>query len=171
MADPFIGEIRMFGFNFNPRGWAFCAGQLLPISQNTALFSLIGTYYGGNGQTTFGLPDLRGRVGISMGQGPGLPNYNIGQAGGTETVTLTQNQMPQHSHPMAANNGSGTASRPSGGVLANSGASQYAAAPDGTIMNPASIGLSGGNQPFSIIQPYLTINFCIALSGIFPSRN
>lgn len=171
MSDPFLGEIRTFGFNFAPRGWAMCNGQLLPISQNTALFSLLGTFYGGNGINNFALPDLRGRVGINQGQGPGLSPYELGQVSGTETVTLTQNQMPSHNHQVMANDTAASATRPAGAVLARVTAAVYGAAPDGTVMNPAMISQSGGNQPFGILQPYLCLNFCIALQGIFPSRN
>jgi microcystin-dependent protein len=169
MSEPFLGQISIFGFNFPPRGWALCNGQILPIAQNTALFSLLGTMYGGNGQTTFGLPDLRSRVPVHFGQGPGLSSYTQGQAGGTETVTLNQNQMPAHSHLATANNASATASRPAGAVPSGGGA--YAATSDGTTMNPSFIGSTGGSQPHDNIQPYLVLNFSIALEGIFPSRN
>ncbi|MDQ1357508.1 MAG: hypothetical protein QOE07_1185 [Acidimicrobiaceae bacterium] len=171
MSEPFLGEIRTFGFNFAPRGWAFCAGQLLAISQNTALFSLLGTTYGGNGQTTFALPDLRGRVGISVGQGPGLENYDLGEVNGAESVTLTPGQMPTHAHNVVANGGAASATRPGGAVPAQTAASSYAPAPDGTNMNPGMIANAGGSQPFDNRQPFLVLNFCIALQGIFPSRN
>lgn len=171
MAEPFLGEIRTFGFNFAPQGWAMCNGQLLPISQNTALFALLGTFYGGNGTTTFALPNLQGRVGIQQGQGQGLSPYNIGQVGGSETVTLIQNQMPAHSHGVAASDGNASGTRPGGSVLGRVQSAIYSAAPDGTTMNPAMIATVGGSQPFGIIQPYLCLNFCIALQGIFPSRN
>ena len=169
MSEPFIGEIRIFGFNFAPRGWALCNGQLLSIAQNTALFSLLGTMYGGNGQTTFGLPDLRGRVPVHFGQGPGLSNYSQGEVAGSETVTLTQNQAPAHSHLVAASNGAADSTRPAGKVPATGGG--YAAAGDGSTMNPAMVNSSGGSQPHENIQPYLVLNFCIAVAGIFPSRN
>jgi microcystin-dependent protein len=171
VAEPFLGEIRLFPFNFAPRGWAFCAGQTLPIAQNTALFALIGTFYGGDGIHTFVLPDLRGRVAVSAGQGPGLSPYNVGQAGGTENVTLNVNQMPAHTHTVAANDAAATATRPAGGVPARTAASAYAAAPDGTLMSSAMIGAAGGGQPVPILEPYLALNYCIALQGIFPSRN
>jgi microcystin-dependent protein len=171
MANPYLGEIRMFGFNFAPVGWAMCNGQLLPISQNTALFSLLGTQYGGNGQNTFALPDLRSRVAVHQGQGPGLSSYVIGESIGVEAVTLTQNQMPQHVHSVTANGAPGTASRPNDAVPARAGSSIYAPAPDGTVMNAGMIGPTGGGQPFGVRQPLLTLNFCIALQGIFPSRN
>jgi microcystin-dependent protein len=169
VSEPFIGEIRIFGFNFAPRGWALCNGQILSIAQNTALFSLLGTTYGGNGQTTFALPNLQSRVPVHFGQGPGLSPYVLGQQGGTETVTLNTNQMPNHSHLVAASSVSPNASRPGNAFLAANGA--YQTAPDGTTMNPAMIQGSGGSQPHDNIQPYLTLNFCIALEGIFPSRN
>jgi microcystin-dependent protein len=170
MSEPFLGEIRQFGFNFAPQGWAACSGQLMAIAQNTALFSLLGTTYGGNGTTTFALPDLRGRVGVNQGQGPGLSNYVLGEVTGAENVTLTSSQMPTHSHPLVANAGAASVNRPDGAVLARVGTSIYAPAPDGTAMNQGAIGAAGGNQPFSLIQPLLATNFCIALQGIFPSR-
>jgi microcystin-dependent protein len=171
VADPFVGEIRTFGFNFAPTGWAMCNGQLLPISQNTALFSLLGTFYGGDGITTFALPDLRGRVGIHQGQGPGLSPYELGEVSGSERVTLITVQMPAHRHGLIANAGTAGVSRPDGAVLARTGTNTYAAAPDGTAMNAGAIGQAGGSQPFGIIEPFLCVNFCIALFGIFPSRN
>jgi microcystin-dependent protein len=171
MSEPFLGEIRIFGFNFAPQGWAFCDGQLMSISQNTALFSLLGTFYGGNGIQTFALPDLRGRVSIHQGQGPGLSSYVIGQTGGTENTTLNTNQMPQHNHAAVANASPATTGRPDGAVPARAAADIYAPAPDGTAMNAGHIGNTGGSQPFNNLQPYLTVNFCIALQGIFPSRN
>jgi microcystin-dependent protein len=171
VSEPFVGEIRMFGFNFAPQGWAMCNGQTLPISQNQALFSLLGTTYGGNGQTTFQLPDLRGRLANHAGQGTGLSPYVLGQNGGTENVTLVQGQMPTHAHSVLANGSPATATRPGGAVLARTTADIYAAAPDGTTMNAGMIGTAGGSQPHPNLQPYLTVNFCIALQGIFPSRN
>ena len=171
MSEPFLGEIRAVGFNFAPVGWAMCNGQLLSIAQNTALFSLLGTTYGGNGTTTFALPDLRGRVGIHQGQGPGLSPYVIGQVAGTETVTLIAQQMPQHNHVVNASGAAGTATRPTTAVLAKTTAPAYAPASDGTVMAANMIGTAGGNQPHSNIQPYLAVNFIIALEGIFPSRN
>ena len=170
MTEPFLGEIRLFPYNFAPRGWAFCSGQLMSIAQNTALFALLGTTYGGNGQTTFGLPDLRGRVAVSSGQGPGLSFYNLGQQAGTETVTLTQSEMPMHSHLVNATlNDQNNSSRPSGAFL--TAGNTYNATPDGTVMAPQMIQPSGNSQPHSNIQPYLALNYCIALEGIFPSRN
>lgn len=169
MSAPFLGEIRIFPYNFAPRGWAQCDGQLLSIAQNTALFSLLGTTYGGNGTTTFGLPELRGRVPMHRGQGPGLSNYDLGQISGTETVTLTQSNMPAHGHLASANNGAASATRPAGNFPAGGGS--YATASDGSTLNAAFIQNTGGNQPFNNIQPYLVLNFCIAQEGIFPSRN
>jgi microcystin-dependent protein len=171
MSEPFLGMIAIYGFNFAPRGWAMCNGQILPIAQNTALFALLGTTYGGNGQTTFALPNLQSRVPIHFGQGPGLSSYDLGQAAGTETTTLTVNQMPGHGHTVAASGGDADSGKPAGRVLANSSATNFVSAPDGTLMNQAMINPTGGNQPFQILQPYLALNFCIALEGIFPSRN
>lgn len=169
MSDPFIAEIKLFAGNFAPRGWAFCNGQILSIAQNTALFSLLGTTYGGNGQTTFALPDLRSRVPVHPGQGPGLSNVTLGQAAGSETVTLLQTQMPQHGHMVAATNGSAGASRPANNFLSAGGS--YANASDGTTMNPNMVQGAGGGQPHENRQPYLGLNFIIALEGIFPARN
>jgi microcystin-dependent protein len=177
MSDPFIGEIIMFGGNFAPRGWAFCNGQLLPIAQNTALFSILGTTYGGDGKTTFALPDLRGRVAISPGQGPGLSNYQLGQAGGTESVTLTTAQIPAHNHLLAANSSAGDQSSPLGNFPAavndpgaGSQSNGYSATSNGTMAGTASTP-AGGSQPHTNIEPFLCVNFIIALEGIFPSRN
>jgi microcystin-dependent protein len=168
VSTPFLGEIRLFPYNFAPRGWAFCNGQILSIAQNTALFALLGTTYGGNGQTTFALPDLRGRVANSSGQGPGLSSYSLGQVGGTETVTLTQQEIPSHNHQVNSTNADATSSRPGGNVPSAGGG--YAGAASNT-MAPNMIGNTGGNQPHTNVQPYLTLNYCIALEGIFPSRN
>jgi microcystin-dependent protein len=172
VAEPFLGEIRMFGFSFAPQGWAMCNGQILSIAQNTALFSLLGTFYGGNGTSTFALPNLQSRVAIHQGQGPGLSPYQLGELAGLENVTLTTNQMPQHNHVVQANNSSAAGDKPANNVLARTSTPTYASSPDGvTTMNSGMIGFSGGSQPFSIIQPILVLNFCIALQGIFPSRN
>jgi microcystin-dependent protein len=171
VSEPFLGEIRIFPYNFAPRGWAFCQGQLLPISQNTAVFSLLGTTYGGDGIQTFALPDLRGRVAISSGQGPGLSNHTLGEVSGTENTTLTVNQMPQHNHTAMANDGTATTSRPNGAALAHAASNVYAAAPNGSAMNAGVIAVAGGSQPFGNLQPFLVLNFCIALQGVFPSRN
>lgn len=166
----------MFAGNFAPRGYAFCSGQILSIAQNSALFALVGTTYGGNGQTTFALPDLRGRVPIHQGSGPGLSNYSLGQQGGSENTTLTINQLPAHTHAATtqtnASSGEATDTLPTGNNLASG--NQYASTNNVQMSASATqvnIGVTGGNQPFSIIQPYLAINFIIALEGIFPSRN
>lgn len=169
MTEPFIGEICLFPYNFAPRGWALCNGQILPIAQNTALFSLLGTTYGGNGQTTFGLPDLRGRVPISSGQGLGLANRALGEAAGTESVTLTASQVPTHNHQVAVNATDATTSRPNGNYAATGGS--YNSATDGTSLNSAAVSNSGGSQPHDNMPPYLTLNYCIALDGIYPSRS
>jgi len=170
MSQPFLGEIFIVPYNFAPRGYAFCQGQILSIAQNTALFSLLGTTFGGNGQTTFALPDLRGRMPLGVGQGPGLSNIDLGQVGGTESVTLTQNQLPTHSHGAASTQAAGTSTRPSNQFPA-SGQAIYGAATDGTTLNAGFIKNSGGSQPTSIVQPFLGLNYIIALEGIFPSRN
>jgi microcystin-dependent protein len=165
--DPFLGEIRMCAFGFAPRGWAQTNGQLLSIAQNSALFSLLGATYGGNGQTTFGLPDLRGRV--TIGQDGSHP---LGGRAGQESVTVLSAQMPLHTHAVNANSGSGTAPSPSGAVwAADSEGNQQFAASGNTPLSPAAIAPSGGNQPHPNMMPYLTINFCVALVGVYPSRN
>lgn len=170
--EPYIGTIILFGFDFAPKGWAKCDGQLLPIAQNQALFSLLGTRYGGDGQTTFALPDLRSRVPLGAGQGPGLSRYEIGHSGGIESVTLTQANLPAHTHPLMASVEPGDSGNPSGNVLASTGATdlEYSTAGPNTMMNGRAIGPSGSNMPVQIMQPYLTLNYCIALYGIFPSR-
>jgi microcystin-dependent protein len=174
MATPFLGEIRMVGFTFAPKGWALCNGQILPIQQNQALFALLGTTYGGNGQTTFALPDLQSRVPIHAGQGPGLSPYVEGQQGGSENVTLLSTQMPQHNHLVSAVASGGNQASPSAGLPAieSTGTSlDYSNVAANANMNPAMIGFAGGSQPHSNIQPYLAVYFIIALTGIFPSRN
>ncbi|MBV9388420.1 MAG: phage tail protein [Chroococcidiopsidaceae cyanobacterium CP_BM_ER_R8_30] len=170
MSDAFIGEIRLVGFNFAPVGWALCNGQLLAISQNTALFSLLGTSFGGDGVRTFALPDLRGRVPLHMGQGPELSNFIVGDSGGQETVTLSINQIPAHNHSLAASNVSGTQSTPQNNYIAGVGRGGFSATAN-VMMAPDEIGSAGGSQPHTNLQPYLTVNFIIALQGIFPSRN
>ncbi len=176
MSTPFIGEIRMFGGNFAIIGHAFCNGQLLSIAQNTALFAILGTTYGGDGRTTFALPDLRGRVPIHFGQGPGLSSYALGQKGGNETVTLTTNEIPAHSHPVTAttnaNSGPAGDTLPNGNFLAEG--NSYNSASNAQMNANAvqvTLGNAGGSQPHNNIQPYTCINFIIALQGIFPSRN
>jgi microcystin-dependent protein len=171
VTTPFLGEIRMFGFNFTPTGWAACNGQLMPISQNTALFSLLGTIYGGNGTTTFALPNLQSRVPVHMGQGTGLSLYDIGQDGGAETVTLTAAEMPVHSHPVHADATEATSDDPVGHTLAKSKTHVYAPGPGTEFMHAKTAGDAGNGQAHANIQPYLTLNFCIALQGVFPSRS
>lgn len=166
MSEPYIGEIRMFGGNFAPKGWAFCNGQVLSISENDALFSLIGTTYGGNGQTTFALPNLQGRLPLHAGSG-----LSLGQMGGAETVTLTQNQMPAHTHAAGANEGAGQKPTPAGGIWANSTLTQFAnVAPDGN-MSPQAIDAFGGSQPHDNMMPSLCVSFIISLFGIYPTQN
>jgi microcystin-dependent protein len=167
----FLGEIMLVPYNFAPRGWAFCQGQTLSIAQNTALFSLLGTTYGGNGTTTFALPDLRGRCAVSSGQAPGLSNYTLGEQTGTESATLTVNQMPAHSHIVNAVDDDATSSLPDGHSLATITPAGYASIAPNTTMDPRMIQPAGGSQPFEIIQPLLVLNYCIALTGIYPSRN
>lgn len=169
MSEPFLGEIRIFPYNFAPRGWALCQGQILPIAQNTALFSLLGTTYGGNGQTTFALPDLRGRTPVGVGQGPGLSSIDLGEVAGSETVTLTVNQMPSHNHAANATQSAASATRPSGQFPAGGGA--YGSPSDGSTLAPTFIANAGGNQPVGLRPPFLGLEYCIALAGIFPSRN
>ena len=175
MSEPFIGQIQPFGFNFAPRNWAQCDGQLLPIAQNQALFSLLGTTYGGDGRVTFALPDLRGRTALHYGTGPGLSPRTIGQRSGSETATLTAAQLPPHSHTVAFKTGPGTSNVAAGNVPAQDAGVQSAtysdAAADGT-MDASMIPNSGGQgQGHPNMQPYLVVNWCIALQGIFPSRN
>jgi microcystin-dependent protein len=170
--DQYLGEIRIFSFNYAPKGWAMCAGQLLPINQNTALFSLLGTQFGGNGTTNFQLPDMRSRVPIHAGSG-----YNIGETGGAEQVVLNINQIASHQHLMQAVNSPGAVETAIGNTLAQSNSTaaspnRYAAGSSNlTALNPASIQPVGGNQPHSNIQPFLAMNYCISLTGIYPSRN
>ncbi len=166
--DPFIGQLMCVGFNFAPVGWAQCNGQLMSIAQNTALFSLLGTTYGGDGINTFGLPDLRGRVPVSFGQGPGLQNYSQGEMAGSETVTLTALQIPLHTHTVMGSTGESESSQPANSVPAAGGS--YATAPN-TPMSPAMIPVSGGgNQPHENRQPFTVLNWIIATQGVFPSR-
>ena len=171
MSEPFLGEIRMFGFSFAPVGWALCNGQLLPISQNTALFSLLGTAYGGDGTTTFALPDLQSRVPIHKGQGAGLSSYVQGKAGGTETVTLAATQMPEHTHPVKASSSAAASDSPEGRAMARSSSHIYHDPDASTVMNAKMLGDAGRSEPHDNIQPYLVLNFCIALTGIFPSQS
>ncbi|MBC8114764.1 MAG: phage tail protein [Candidatus Saccharimonas sp.] len=175
MADPFVAEIRIFPFNFAPRGWAWCDGQLLPISQNTALFSLLGTTYGGNGQSTFALPDLQGSAPMHPGQGPGLSLHDLGEQSGTETVTLLVTEMPAHTHVLMADaEDSGEQGSLTAGVsLAKSvGGNLYQSTTNANLtpMAAQALSLAGGNLPHNNMQPYLTFYFNIALQGVFPPR-
>ncbi len=173
MADPFIAEIRIFAGNFAPRGWALCNGQLLAISQNTALFSLLGTTYGGDGRTTFALPNLQGRAPMHQGAGPGLTPRTLGEQAGSQTVTLLTTEMASHSHAMVATPGLAAARLPTDSTLARSrnGSAYQTQASNLATMAPAAITPAGGNQPHNNLQPYLTLTFIIALQGIYPSRN
>ncbi len=165
MSSPFLGEIKIISWNFAPKGWTFCNGQFLPINQNQALFSLLGTMYGGNGQTTFALPDLRGRVPLHVGDG-----FIQGQAGGQEFHTLTISELPAHNHFVNAVNGTATTEAPAGNFLATNPAALYLTTPN-TTLKPSTVTNFGGSQPHENRQPFITLNFIIALIGIFPSRN
>lgn len=176
MADPFVAEIRIFPFTFAPKGWAFCDGQLLPISQNTALFSLLGTTYGGDGKSTFALPNMQGNTPMHPGQGPGLSLHDLGEMSGSQFVTLIESEMPAHSHfvdrALAA---TGDSQTPASCVFAQAAAARgtaiiYHEAPPTGQINPNSLTITGGSQPHNNMQPYLTLNFCIALQGVFPAR-
>ena len=172
MSDPYIGEIRVFGFNFAPVNWAFCHGQLVPIDQFDALFTLIGTTYGGDGVTTFALPDMRGRIPIHQGQGTGLSPYTIGQIAGTESVTLTTQQLPSHGHSLLASVSGTRTTAPTNNVLGSGEADIYNRDTTATLAASSSaVATSGGGQPHANIQPSLGVNFCICVFGIFPSRN
>jgi len=169
MSDPYIGEIKVIAFNFPPKGWAFCNGQLLPINQNQALFSILGTMYGGNGQTNFALPNLQGRVPVHQGNYQG--NYNVGQSGGENAHTLTINEMPAHLHPpVAQTTASNPGLSPLNAIWANSPRDGFAPTPN-TPMNPRAVSNTGGSQPHENTPPYLVLNYVIALVGVFPSRN
>jgi microcystin-dependent protein len=170
--DPFVGEIRAVGFNFAPTGWAFCDGQLLPLSQNTALFSLLGTFYGGDGKSTFGLPDLRGSVPVGQGQGQGLSEYYLGEMSGSQTVTLIQSEIPVHNHGLRARNDPAELQAPAPPrtmARSTSGFAYLPAAPN-VALNPQTASIAGGSQPHNNMQPSLVLNFVIALQGVFPSR-
>jgi len=175
MADPFVAEIRIFPFNFAPKGWAWCDGQLMPISQNTALFSLLGTTYGGDGKSTFALPNMQGNAPMHPGQGPGLSLHDLGETGGSETVTLLESEIPAHSHSMRAHNGDqADAQNPSANTSlaqsANGFAYQQTTNSNLTNMAPETLTPAGGNQPHNNMMPYLTLYFNIALQGVFPPR-
>ncbi|MDH2386758.1 tail fiber protein [Bradyrhizobium sp. CER78] len=177
MADPFVAEIRIFPFNFAPKGWAFCAGQILPLSQNTALFSLLGTTYGGDGKSNFALPNMQGNAAVAPGQGPGLSLYDLGETTGTPNVTLLQSEIPSHNH--LVNVGTQDVADiqvPSPSRILGKSANAFAyvpASPAPTLvqMNVAMIGMTGGSLPHNNMQPYLTLNFCIALQGVYPPRS
>lgn len=172
MADPFVAEIRIFPFNFAPKGWAWCDGQLLPLSQNTALFSLLGTTYGGNGKSNFALPDLQGRVPMQPGQGPGLSLHDLGESAGSETVSLLESEIPSHSHTLnadAIDPGDTNAPNPNASLALSSGGTLYQSSPN-TQMAGDVLTVTGGDQPHNNMQPYLTFYFCIAMQGVFPPR-
>jgi len=190
MTQPILGEVRLFPYNFAPRNWALCRGQILPISQNTALFSLLGTTYGGNGQTTFALPNLQGRMAKSRGQGAGLQDYALGEEDGVESVTLISTEMPAHNHTLPVQYNAGAAADwmsttpasnlqlsrlliipKTGAAYAN--AQMYNTPPlaNPVQLNPQVVGIAGGSQPHNNLQPYLTLNWCIAIQGVFPARN
>ena len=174
MADPFVAEIRIFPFNFAPKGWAWCDGQLLPLSQNTALFSLLGTTYGGNGKSNFALPDLQGRAPMHPGQGPGLSLHDLGETGGSDTVTLLESEIPSHSHGLMAQTQQGNQAPPSGNAIARTTGFQPYLPPAGAplvAMSGSALPPAGGDQPHNNLQPYLTFYFCIALQGVFPPRS
>jgi microcystin-dependent protein len=173
MADPFVAEIRIFPFNFAPKGWAFCDGQILPISQNTALFSLLGTTYGGDGKSTFALPNMQGNAPMHPGQGPGLSLHDLGETGGSQTVTLLESEIPSHSHSLNAVGGfNGTNNDPTNEVPAKGDAGLLPYTPSGPALMMAfqAIAPAGGDQPHNNMMPYLTLSFCIALQGVFPPR-
>ncbi len=174
MSNPFIAEIRMLGCNFAPRGWLVCSGQLISIAQNTALFSLLGTTFGGNGTTNFGIPNLQGRTPIGARQGPGLSDYVLGQFGGAATHALSVTELPAHTHTLAvvaAADGAADRANARGNVLAKPSDSSYTSAAVDTTMAPATVSVAGAGNPHNNMQPYVGINFCIAVQGIFPARN
>ena len=173
MADPFVAEIRIFPFTFAPKGWAFCNGQLLPISQNTALFSLVGTTYGGDGKSTFALPNLQGSAPMHPGQGPGLSLHDLGESGGSESVTLLTSELPVHTHSVSGSNGPANLQAPAADrVLGRANNNVYLDNPSNLVpLAPEALAPAGGDLPHNNMQPYLTLNFCIALQGVFPQRS
>jgi len=176
MSSPFLAEIRMFPFNFAPKGWAFCDGQILPISQNTALFSLLGTTYGGNGTSNFALPNLQGSAPMHPGQGPGLSLRDLGEAAGESYMTLLTSEMPAHTHGTTCNSGAGGLNSPAGNYWGTAkegrqAVNRYSALPGSSpLMNPQAFTVAGSSFPHNNLPPYLTLNFCIALQGVYPSR-
>src|SRR4051794_2370064 len=169
--DPFVAEIRIFPFNFAPKGWAFCDAQILPLSQNTALFSLLGTTYGGDGKSNFALPNMQGNAPMHPGQGPGLSLHDLGEVGGSDTVSLLQSEIPSHSHAVNASAADGTVGSPNGQLVASGvGVNMYTTTLNSTTLNPNAVAPAGGDQPHNNLQPYLTLNFNIALQGVFPPR-
>ncbi len=171
--DPFVAEIRIFPFNFAPKGWAFCDGQILPLSQNTALFSLLGTTYGGNGESNFALPDMQGSTAMHPGQGPGLSLHDLGETGGSDTVTLLESEIPAHSHSVMSvpANLPGNSNVPGGNAFAKSAqGSAYVASTNLATLSDQTIAPAGGDLPHNNLMPYLTMNFCIALQGVYPPR-
>jgi microcystin-dependent protein len=172
VSNPFLAEIRIFPFNFAPKGWAFCNGQIMSISQNTALFSLLGTTYGGDGKSNFALPNLQGNAPMHPGQGPGLSLHDLGETGGSDTVTLLQSQMPSHLHAVTASQADATDRLPTGNLPAGGlGIGQYAAPGTVTNLSTKATTAAGGGLAHNNLMPYLTLNFCIALQGVFPARN
>jgi microcystin-dependent protein len=170
MSEPFLADIRIMGFNFAPRGWAFCDGQILPINQNQSLYYLLGTTYGGDGRTTFALPDLRGRTPIHVGRSNGQ-DHREGQKSGEETHTLNAAEMPQHDHTLQASNDAGNQNAPGGSLFANAGTNIYGSPTNLVNLNPGTVANTGGGQAHENMQPYIALNYCIALQGLFPSRN
>ncbi len=172
MADPFVAEVRIFPFNFAPKGWAWCDGGLMPLSQNTALFSLLGTVYGGDGKSNFALPDLQGRAPMHPGQGQGLSLHDLGESGGSDTVTLLESEIPLHNHSLRGSNTVGDSPVPGGNALGRSpNAYQQDSTTNLVAMAPESLPPAGGDAPHNNLQPYLTLYFCIALQGVFPPRS
>ena len=170
--DPFVAEVRIFPFNFPPKGWAFCNGQLLPLSQNTALFSLLGTTYGGNGKSNFALPDMQGNAPMHPGQGPGLSLHDLGEIGGSETVTLLQPEIPSHTHSVsAATIDIADSNVPTNNNIGKASTKVFNTTGTAMQMNVNTIGIAGGSLPHNNMMPYLTFNFCIALQGVYPPRS
>ena len=171
MADPFVAEIRIFPFNFAPKGWAFCDGQILPLSQNTALFSLLGTTYGGDGKSNFALPNMQGNAPMHPGQGPGLSLHDLGETGGSDTVSLLESEIPSHSHGFIVSQSDATDQSPVNELLAAGvGIGQYGTPGAITQLSSNALAPAGGDQPHNNMQPYLTLNLCIALQGVYPPR-